>query len=70
MDDKAMAAAMGVNPFFLKDYKQATRNYSYNGIEQALLLLHEYNLRSVGVHDVGTSDAALLKEMVVKMVMN
>ena len=70
MDDKSMATAMGVNPFFLKDYKMATRNYSYNGIEQALLLLHEYNLRSVGVHDVGTPDASLLKEMVVKMMMD
>jgi DNA polymerase III subunit delta len=30
--------------------------------------LHHYNLRSVGVNDTGSSDASLLKEMVVKMV--
>ena len=28
----------------------------------------EYNLRSLGVKDAGTSDADLMKEMVVKMV--
>jgi DNA polymerase III subunit delta len=66
-DDKAIAAAIGVNPFFVKDYTAAARTYSYQGVEKALLLLHHYNLRSVGVHDTGTSDASLLKELVVKM---
>ena len=66
-DEKNIAATLGVNPFFVKDYISAGKNYSYNGVEQALILLHEYNLRSVGVNDVGTSDASSLKEMVVKM---
>jgi DNA polymerase III subunit delta len=66
-DDKTMAAAMGVNPFFLRDYQMVARNYSYAGIEQVLLLLHKYNLRSIGIGDVGTPDASLLREMVVKM---
>jgi DNA polymerase III subunit delta len=66
-DDKAAAAAIGVNPFFIKDYHAIVRNYSFSGIEQVLLLLHQYNLRSIGVGDTGTADASLLKEMVVKM---
>jgi len=68
MDDKAMAAAMGVNPYFLKDYKLASRLYSFQDVEQVLLLLHEYNLRSIGIHDIGTEDGSLMKEMVMKMV--
>jgi DNA polymerase-3 subunit delta len=36
-------------------------------VEKALLLLHKYNLKSVGVGDTGTEDASLLKEMVVKI---
>jgi DNA polymerase-3 subunit delta len=36
-------------------------------VERAILLLHYYNLKSVGVNDVGTEDASLLKEMVVKI---
>jgi DNA polymerase III subunit delta len=67
-DDKTIAANIGVNAWFVKDYLMVARNYGYNGVERALLLLHHYNLRSVGVHDIGTSDASLLKEMVAKMV--
>lgn len=68
-DDKTVAAALGVSPFFIKDYQVIARNYSFSGVEQALLLLHEYNLKSVGVGSVGTADASLLKEMVVKMML-
>ncbi len=68
-DDKTVAAAIGVSPFFIKDYKAAAGNYGFAGAEKALLLLHHYNLRSIGVNDVGTEDASLLKEMVVKMMM-
>jgi DNA polymerase III subunit delta len=66
-DEKNIAATLSVNPYFIKDYTAAAKNYTYNGVEQALILLHEYNLKSVGVNDAGTEDASLLKEMVVKM---
>lgn len=55
------------NGFLAKDALTAANIYSYEGVEKALLLLHEYNLRSIGVNDTGTSDASLMKEMVVKM---
>jgi len=66
-DEKTVAAAIGVSPWFIKDYMQAARLYNYPGVEKILLLLHQYNLRSVGVHDTGTEDASLLKEMMAKM---
>jgi DNA polymerase-3 subunit delta len=66
-DEKAIASALGISPFFVKDYMQASRSYNFDGVEKILLLLHEYNLRSVGVNDGGTSDAGLLKELAVKM---
>jgi DNA polymerase-3 subunit delta len=68
IDEKALASAIGVNPFFIKDYLKAAKLYTYSGVEKALLLLHNYNLKSVGVGDNGTEDASLLKEMVVKIV--
>lgn len=67
-DEKSLAVTIGVNPFFIKDYLKAAKLYSYPGIEKALLLMHQYNLRSIGVGDTGTEDASLLKEMVVKMI--
>lgn len=66
-DERAIATAIGVNPFFIKDYLQAARLYTYPGVERALLLLHTYNLKSVGVGSIGTEDASLMKEMVVKI---
>jgi DNA polymerase-3 subunit delta len=66
-DEKTVASALGVNPYFIRDYLGAARKYDFPGVEKILLLLHQYNLRSVGVHDGGSSDAGLMKEMTVKM---
>lgn len=66
-DERTIATAIGVNPFFVKDYIGAAGLYQQKGIEQALLLFHKYNLRSIGIEDAGTEDAELLKEMVVRM---
>jgi len=67
-DEKNLSATIGVNPFFIKEYLKAAKLYNYAGVEKALLLLHNYNLKSVGVGDTGTEDASLLKEMIVKMI--
>ncbi|NOT52040.1 MAG: DNA polymerase III subunit delta [Chitinophagaceae bacterium] len=66
-DEKTIAANIGVNPYFIKDYVKAAHLYTYTGVENVLLLLHQYNLKAVGVGNAGTEDASLLKEMVVKM---
>lgn len=67
-NEQAIAQAIGVNPYFVKDYVTSARNYGQQGIEKNLLLLHNYNLRSIGIHDAGTSDTGLMKELVMKMV--
>ena len=51
-DDRSVATELGVNPYFVKDYTNAARKYAYDGVERIMLLLHEYNLRSVGVKNV------------------
>ena len=70
MVDKSEAAMRPLfynNSFAVKEALASMKMYGYEGVEKALLLLHEYNLRSVGVNDTGTSDGSLMKEMVVKM---
>ena len=67
-DEKALASSLGINPYFLKDYLQASKNYRYEGVEKILLLLHQYNLRSIGINDNNTNDTELLKEFVVKVI--
>jgi len=71
MADKSEA---GLRPHFynnavaVKNALETIRQYNYAGIEKILLLLHHYNLKGVGVGDTGTSDASLIREMVVKMI--
>ena len=67
-DEKSVASSIGVNAFFVKDYLQAVKAYNFPQVEKAILLLHQYNLKSVGVSDIGTEDASLLKEMVFKII--
>ncbi len=55
------------NPFAAKAAMQAMNTYGYQGIEKIMLLLHHYNLRSIGIHDGGTEDCDLMKELVVKI---
>jgi DNA polymerase-3 subunit delta len=66
-DEKAIATALGVSPFFVKDYLHASRIYDYAGVERVLLLLHQYNLKSIGVNAAPTEDGSLMKEMVYKI---
>ena len=71
MPDKSEAALKPhfyFNPAAVKNALETIRNYNYEGIERILLLLHQYNLKSIGVGASGTADASLLKEMVVKMI--
>jgi DNA polymerase III subunit delta len=68
-DDKTTAAAVGVNPYFFKDYKAVANNYGFAGAERALLLLHDYNLKGIGIGLMNVEDASLMKELVVKMMM-
>jgi DNA polymerase-3 subunit delta len=66
-DEKGVAAALGVSAYFARDYIQAAHRYGQQGAEKLLLLLHRYNLKSLGIGDAGTSDISLLKEMLAKM---
>ena len=67
-DEKTTAATLGVSPYYVRDYLQAAKNYGFAGTENALLLLHQYNLKSVGVGSLNIEEGGLLKELVTKLV--
>lgn len=67
-NEKALASAIGVSAWFVKDYVNTAKRYTAGEVEKTILLLHQYNLKSIGINDSGTGDAELLKEMVVKMI--
>ena len=71
LDDKSekKVASLFYNNFYAaKQALQTSALYGYQGVEKVLLLLHQYNLRSIGIDDTGTSDADLMKELAVKMI--
>jgi DNA polymerase-3 subunit delta len=68
-DQQMMSDQLGVKPYFLKEYLASSQKYSYQQIERALLLLHQYNLKSVGVDSARSSDADLMKELAVKIML-
>jgi DNA polymerase-3 subunit delta len=71
MKDQSEAALKPLfyfNSSAVKSAQETMKNYQYAGIEKILLLLHHYNLKGIGVGAAGTSDASLMKEMVVKMI--
>ncbi len=70
LDDKSerkVASLFYNNVYAAKNALQTSALYGYQGIEKVLLLLHQYNLRSLGIDDAGTEDADLMKELAVKM---
>ncbi len=62
-----MAKLLGVHPFFMKDYTDGARVYTAMKCAQVISLLREYDLKSKGVGNAGSSDGELLKELVFKI---
>lgn len=66
--ERKVASLFYNNSYAAKQALQTSALYGYQGIEKVLLLLHQYNLKSIGIDDAGTDDADLMKELAVKMI--
>jgi len=66
-DKKGAASALGVHPFFVKDYEVAARNYSVGKLKSIFSYLRDYDLKSKGVDSGSATEGELLKEMVFKI---
>mgnify|MGYP000185401551 FL=1 len=60
-----VAAILKVNPFFLKDYDVALRNYPMKKVSKIVTLLREIDVKSKGVGANALPQHELLKEMLV-----
>lgn len=65
--EQELAQLLKVPPYFMGDFVKCARIYRQSGVERALLLLYEYNLRVVGIHDGGTPKSELLREMAIRI---
>lgn len=64
---KNVAAALRVNPFFVKDYELAARNYPMKKVSNIVATIKDIDLKSKGVGASNLSQSDLLKEMLVKI---
>jgi DNA polymerase-3 subunit delta len=62
---KNVATVLKVNPFFLKDYDVALRNYPMKKVSKIVTLLRETDVKSKGVGANSLPQHELLKEMLV-----
>lgn len=59
------------NSFAAKQAITAIKNYGFSGAEKIILLLHEYNLKGIGINSAiggSAADAEFLKELSVKII--
>ena len=63
-NDNVVAGKLGVNPYFLKGYRQAAKVYTPRRLFLVFGLLREYDLRSKGLGGGSVSDGDLLKELI------
>jgi DNA polymerase-3 subunit delta len=60
------AKAIGIAPFFIKEYQQAAQMYNLTQTKNAIGLLYKYNLHSIGV-DIADNNMTMLKELSFKL---
>lgn len=66
-DKKTAPAAIGVGPYFIKEYEIAAKNYSPAKLKAIFGYLREYDLKSKGVDSGSATHGELLKELVFKI---
>jgi DNA polymerase-3 subunit delta len=64
---KNVASVLKVNPYFLKDYDVALKNYPMKKVSQIVAALRDVDLKSKGVGASNMGHGDLLKEMLVKV---
>jgi DNA polymerase-3 subunit delta len=62
-----VAAALKINPYFVKDYETSASKYNVARTVQIMSLLRTYDMKSKGYGDLSSEPGDLLKELVFKI---
>ncbi len=66
-----VATMLGVNPYFVNDYFEAARNYSWVNCMRCIEVLREYDLKAKGYNSTSdTTQKELYREMLFKLMNN
>ncbi len=70
LEDKsqnAVASSLQVNPFFVRSYVSAAKQYPIKKVVEIMSILREYDMKSKGLGNVSSSASDLQKEMIYKI---
>lgn len=70
LNDKSprnVASALKINPYFVKEYITAARNYPMRKVSTVISTLREFDVKSKGVGSNSVPQGDLLKELIVKI---
>lgn len=65
---KNVASALRINPYFVKEYQEAARNYPMKRVSRIVGVLREMDLKGKGVGATAMSQQDLLRELLYKIV--
>ncbi|HEY5393632.1 MAG TPA: DNA polymerase III subunit delta [Hanamia sp.] len=66
--ERALKPMFNYNSFLIEQIQMTMKNYSFADMEYIILLLHDANLKSIGIGNTGISAGALLKELSYKII--
>ena len=58
---------VGINPYFVEEYKRVSERFSVKQISQALEHILEADLKSKGIGGYNKKDETLLEELILKL---
>lgn len=64
-DKSSAASVLKINPYFIKDYEVAAKNYPMRKVSQIVAKLREIDVKSKGVGANGLKDVELYKELLI-----
>ncbi len=67
LPDNQLAAALGINPYGLKEYQAAARNYKLGKVIEVFAYIKEADLRFKGVDSGSMDEGEILRELVYKI---
>ncbi|MCU0353812.1 MAG: DNA polymerase III subunit delta [Cytophagales bacterium] len=65
--ESGLAAALGINPYFARDYLAALRNYPYPKVVRIIHYLRQADLQCKGVEAGSISESDILRDLVFKV---
>lgn len=66
--DKDLAVLLGKNPYFIKDYHLAGKNYPMKKVSQCIASIRETDMKSKGVESGSISYYDLFKELIINII--